>query len=308
MAQWHTTRIEKINNYRQLNGEVEAVNKATVSSQTAGRVAKIYYDIDDFVDKGSILVEFTNKEQTARFKQAQANAKAAEIAFKQAQKDYIRIKDIYSKKLVAKSELDQALSNRDALKAKATAAQSSVVSAKEQLEYTIVRAPYNGIVTNRFVETGETVNPGSPIMEGLSLSQLRVITHIPENIINLVKTNPQAMVLNKGREITSEKITIYPYADKITRTFKTRLDIDTQTSGLFPGMTVKVAFNIGTNDKILIPTSALVTRGELIMVYVKNEGSELLRHIKTGSQYGKRIEVISGLNENEKILINPLSE
>lgn len=307
--QWHLTQLETVDQYRQLNGEIEAVNKATVSSQTAGRVAKLYYDVDDFVAKDSTLVEFTNIEQKSNLNQALANAKAAKIAYEQAQTDYLRIKDIYAKKLVAKSQLDQALSNRDALQAKSAAAQSIVVTAKKQLEYTIIRAPYDGILTNRYVEVGEVVNPGTPIMEGLSLTQLRVITHIPEKIINQVKNNPHAVIiLNDSTEIKADNITIFPYADKITRTFKARLDLDLKQTSvqLFPGMTVKVDFKVAQKQSILIPVSSIVTRSELTMVYVQQGEKSLPRQIKIGVKQGQLVEVISGLNADEKIALSPL--
>jgi len=306
-AQWHKVSYEKTNTFRFLNGEIEAVNKATVSSQTTGRVEKLYYDVDDFVAKNTILVEFTNTEQKAKVSQANANANAAKIAFDQAEMDYIRIKDIFAKKLVAKSQLDQSLSNRNALEAKLAAANAAAISAKKQLEYTIIRAPYDGIVTNRYVEQGEVVSPGTAIMEGLSLSQLRVITHIPEKIINKVKSNPFAKIIHNNQEIKASKITIFPYADKSSRTFKARLDIETSQAELFPGMTVKVAFKTGEHKSLMIPKEALVTRGELIMVYVKSGENKILRHVKTGLESDDNIAIVSGLNAGDEILINSLS-
>ena len=311
-AQWHVTKLEKVNIYRQLNGEVEAVNKATVSAQTTGRVTKLNYDVDDFVAKGSIVVEITNTEQKAQLEQVSANAQAAKIAYEQAQTDYVRIKDIYAKKLIAKSELDRSLSNRNALKAKSSAAQAAVISSQKQLEYTIIRAPYDGIVIHRYVELGETVNPGTAIMEGLSLDQLRVVTNIPEKIINKVKSNPQAIIINDGNEIQTQAITIFPYADKLTRTFKARLELETsqtqQFSPLFPGMTVKVAFKVAETQRLLIPATALIIRSELTMVYIKHGNSKILRHVKTGVIHGENIEIIAGLNINEQVFIHPLSE
>ncbi len=307
-AQWHTTKLESINSYRQLNGEVEAVNKATVSAQTAGRVEKLYYDVDDIVAKGSIIVEFTNTEQKAGLNQALSNAKAAKIAYDQAVTDYKRVKDIYAKKLVAKSQLDQALSNKNALEARYKAAQAAVISAKKQNEYTVIRAPYDGIVTKRFVEQGEVVNPGTPIMEGLSLNKLRVVTYIPEKIINQVKANPTAKVIINDKQFDTKNITIFPYADRMTRTFKTRIDLDTGDTSLFPGMTVKVAFKVGEKHTIIIPHSAVIHRSELTMVYVKSGNTKVLRHIKLGSTHGENIEVVSGLSPDEEILLNPLSE
>jgi RND family efflux transporter MFP subunit len=310
-AQWHLTETETINTYRQLNGEIEAINKATVSSQTTGRVEKLYYDVDDFVAKGSIIVEFTNTEQKALLRQVKANAQAAKIAFKQAVTDYNRTKEIYAKKLVAKSKLDQALSTQNALMAKSVAADAAVTQAEKLLEYTVIRAPYDGIVTNRYIEQGETVNPGTAIMEGLSLNKLRVVTHIPEKIINKVKANPQAKILLEGRVIEVSDITIFPYADRLTRTFKTRIDLEADETQLFPGMTIKVAFKVGETQAILVPKSAIITRSELTMVYVKsNKGNKgkILRHVKLGSSDNVKIEIISGLNAGEEVLINPLSE
>lgn len=307
-AQWYQTKIEQTDSYRQLNGEVEAVNKATVSAQTAGRVEKLHYDVDDFVAKGSVIVEFTNTEQKARLNQALSNAKATKIAFEQAVVDFERIKDIFAKKLVAKSQLDQALSNKNALEARYKAAQSAVISAQKQNEYTIIRAPYDGIVTKRFVEQGEVVNPGTPIMEGLSLNKLRVVTYIPEKIINQVKANPTAKVIINNKEFITKNITIFPYADRETRTFKTRIDLDTGDTSLFPGMTVKVAFKIGEKLNIVIPHNAVIHRSELTMVYVKSSKDKLLRHIKLGTSYGDYIEVVSGLSADEEILLNPLAD
>jgi len=274
-AQWYTSSIQKLDVYRQLNGEIEAVNKATVSAQTAGRVAKLNYDVDDIVTKGSIIVEFTNTEQKAQLQQAKANAKAADVAYQQAITDYKRTKDVYAKKLIAKSDLDKALSNRDALAAKLKAAQAAVKAAQKQFEYTIIRAPYDGIVTKRFVELGEAVNPGSKIMEGLSLDKLRVVTYIPEKIINQVKSNPTAVVMVGQDKIPSTDVTIFPYADSMSRTFKTRINIDTSTVQLFPGMTVKVDFKVAEEDTLIIPQSAIINRSELTMVKVKT-GDETL--------------------------------
>ena len=306
LAQWHICTIDEIDVYRHLNGEIEAVNKATVSAQTAGRVAKLNYDVDDVVTKGSIIVEFTNSEQKAGLQQATANAEAEKIAFNQAEVDYKRTKDIFTKKLIAKSALDQALSNRNALKAKYKASQAAVETATKQFEYTIIRAPYDGIVTERFVELGETVNPGSKIMEGLSLDKLRVVTDITEKIINQIKANPQAVIKIDNQIILATAITIFPYADSMSRTFKTRIEINANEVKLFPGMTVKVAFKVDKEKHIIVPNSAIIRRSELTMVKVKYNDKALLRQGKLGPQYEDGIIVISGLNEGEKILINPL--
>ena len=307
-AEWLTLSMTNVPELRVLNGEVEAINKATVSSQTSGRVSQIHFDVDDFVTKSSIIVEFTNTQQKAALKQAKANAEAFKISYQQAVIDFERTKEIYEKKLVAKSELDKVISNRDSLKAQLKAAEASVEQAVKLLEYTQIVAPYDGIVTKRYVENGETVNPGTPIMEGLSLSDLRVTTNIPETIISQIKSKTEATILLKGEEIASEKITIFPYADNRTHTFKARINFKSDQHTLFPGMTVKVAFKVGDYQTILVPQSVIIHRGELSLVQVKNNNTSLLRHVKLGRTHGDMIEVLSGLSVDEEVKMSPLNQ
>ncbi len=302
-AEWIKVRAASVPEYRLLNGEIEAVNKSTVSSQTSGRVSKFNYDVDDFVAKGSIIAEFTNVEQKAKLTEVKSNAKAAKIAYEQSEIDFKRTKDVYQKKLVAKSALDKALSHRDSSKAKWQAQTASVVNAEKQLEYTIIRAPYDGIVTNRYVEIGESVRPGKPIMEGISLAKLRVITYVPETIVDQIRSKLSASILLQERDIAAKKVTIFPYADKATHSFKTRIEFDSQGVTVFPGMTVKVAFKLGEYSAILIPRTALTQRSELSLVYVRHGEQQILRHVKIGKIQGGDIEIIAGLDVGDEVLV-----
>lgn len=304
IAQWHTIQSTPVKQYRYLNGEIEAVNRATVSSQTSGRIEKFYFDVDDYVKKGDIIVEFTNEEQKAALAKARANEESVNVALKQSEIDYKRTQEIYKNKLISKSNLDQSKSTRDGLKADHSAAAAAMTAAKKQLDYTIIKAPYDGIVTKRFVEQGEMVTPGKAIVEGLNLVDLRVITHIPETIISTVKNNPMAKVSINNHSLLVKDITIFPYADKATRTFQTRIEIDAEGEDIFPGMTVKVGFAIGEDSILMIPKSAVIHRSELAIVYVKYEEGQLLRHIKLGKIYDEMVEVLSGLKDGEQILIN----
>ena len=304
--QWVEAREEHIPLKRIINGEVEAVNKATISAQTSGRVSAIHYDVDDFVPKGAIVVELTNTEQKAALRQAEANLEAVQAQFKQAEADYRRIKDLYAKKLVSKSDLDKATSRYNALKAQMEAAKAAVERARKQFEYTVIRAPYDGIVTNRFVEVGETVHPGKPIMSGVSLDKLRVVTHIPESIILQVKKTMKAeVILPTGGRVPAKQITIFPYADPATRTFKTRIDIEVQNAELYPGMTTKVVFELGTKKAVVIPAKAIMRRSELSLIFVKNGEDILLRQVREGDRLGGRVEIISGLKPGELVALDP---
>jgi len=293
--------------YRLFEGQVEAIHQSTVSAQTSGRVAEIHYDVDDFVEAGGVLIEFTNTEQKQALQRAQANLESAEATEKEAIANYKRVKETFDRKLIAQSEYDLALSKKNAATAAVKAQKAAVETATTQLEYTLVKAPFAGIVTSRHVEKGETVNVGTPIMSGLSLDHLRIITQIPESLITQIKSQPLAKIkLPNQQTVESTDITVFPYADSQSRTFELRVNLPEKTAGLFPGMSTSVAFQVSSKETLLIPNDAVVYRGELTLVYVKHENKKLPRQVITGDADDGFIEILSGLKPGDVIARNPL--
>lgn len=293
------------------DGTVEAVNQTTVSSQTSGRVIDVLYDVDDFVTKNDIVVRLRDADQRARFEQATASLDEAQARYTEAESEFQRIEGIFAQKLVSKSEFDKAKAEREAAKARLEAAEAALSQAREQLEYTIVRAPYSGIVTKRHVEIGETVQVGQPVMSGVSLEKLRVKVAVPQRLINAVRTIGKARVFageSQDFAIDAEKLTFFPYADSRTNTFEVRVELPHGVQGLFPGMFVKVAFTVGERQRLVVPTKALVYRSEVIGVYVVSpRGRVSLRHVRPGRAAGGGMtEILAGLDEGETLAVEPI--
>ncbi len=296
---------------RVLEGIVEAVNEATVSAQTSGRIAEVNYDVDDFVPKDSVLIRFRETEQRARLAQAQADVRAAQARFEEANKSLKRAQNLYANKNISKADLDSARANTEAGKAQIEAAQAAVEQAREQFAYTVVRAPYDGVVTQRHVEVGESVNSGQPLMTGFSLEHLRVRVDVPQQLIYAVRESKTARVMHPDPDqapIPAEKVTIFPYASESSNTFTVRVELPAGAAGFFPGMLTKVAFATGKRRSLVIPKSAVVYRSEVIGIYVVDEAGKVqLRHVRTGRDTGDgMIEIIAGLNEGEKIALDPI--
>src|SRR5699024_9595564 len=114
-----------------LDGVVEAVNQATVSAQTSGRVAEILYDVNDFVPAGAVIMRLRGTEQRATLTQADAALREARAREAEAQNQYKRVADIYERRLVPKAALDEAIANRDAAVARLSSAQAAVTAARE---------------------------------------------------------------------------------------------------------------------------------------------------------------------------------
>ncbi len=291
-----------------LDGVVEAVNQSTVSAQTAGRVENILVDVNDFVPQGAPIMRLRNIEQRAGLDQAQANLREAQARFLEAQADYNRIRSVYEKQLVAKAQMDAATAALDAAKARLEAAQAGVAQAKESLGYTTINAPYSGIVLERHVQLGETVQPGKPLMTGFSLDELRVVANVPQRLIVAVRRYKQARVLppNGGKSMAVEKLTFFPYADPQSNVFKVRVYLPKKTEGLYPGMFVKTAFRVGEASRLTVPRQALAQRGEVSGVYVVREGKVSLRQVRPGRIEGDRIEILAGLDSGETVALDPI--
>jgi RND family efflux transporter MFP subunit len=287
---------------RVYDGRVEAVNRATVSAQTAGRVASISYDVDDYVEAGSEILRFTDVEQQAALRRAEAALNEASARAREASKELKRVGELVDKGSVSKREYDGAVANVEAAGARENSARSAVREAQQQLEYTIVRAPYPGIVTERHVEAGETVNVGQPLMSGLSLDALRVTADIPQRVAAEVRSRKLAFVITDDGRIEPTKLTIFPFANESTNTFRVRLELPPGHAVGFPGMFVKVAFVVGDSQRLLIPESALARRSEVSGVYVVDDMDAVRFHqVRTGNRFADQVEILSGLQVGERV-------
>jgi RND family efflux transporter MFP subunit len=292
---------------RRLDGTIEAVNQGTVSAQTAGRVIDIRYDVNDFVPAGAVILRLRATEQRAGLSQAQAALTEATAREAEARTRYGRIADMYERKVVAKAMLDEATANRDAALARLQAARAALASAREGLDYTEVRAPYAGIVTQRHVEVGESVSPGNPLVSGLSLQYLRVGVDIPQRVVEQVRRIGKAAVYVDDRRVNATRLTIFPVATPQSNTFRARVDLPENAADLYPGMFVKVGFVVGEAERLMLPAASVVQRSEVTAVYVYTaDGRTALRQVRLGHRIDGRYEVAAGLATGDRIALDPL--
>jgi RND family efflux transporter MFP subunit len=289
------------------DGTVEAVNQATVSAQTSGRVAEILYDVDDFVEAGAPIMRFTDTEQRAAVDSARAALEEAEARAAEAESELTRVASMFENGTVARARYDQAQANRDAAAARLESARAGLVNAEQQLEYTRVRAPYAGIVSRRHVEVGELVRPGAPLMSGLSLEHVRVVVDVPQSMLEPIRNIGKANVYVGERTIAAESLTFFPVADAATNTFRVRAVLPAASVTLYPGTFVKVGFVVGETERLLVPLSAVVRRSELTAVYVVSGDAVTLRQVRSGRRYGERIEVLAGVEPGELIAADPVA-
>lgn len=300
--------LEKMPLERKVDGTIEAINQATVSAQTSGRVIELFYDVNDFVPAGAVIMRLRATEQRAGMQQAQAALQEAMTRDAEAKQQFSRIEGLYKEKVATKQEFDNALANRDAVSAKLESARAAIAVAREGVAYTEVRAPYAGIVTKRLVQVGETVQPGTPLMSGVSLQYLRVNLDLPQSIVEKVRTIKKAAIYVGDKRVEANSFTLFPEADLNTHTFHARANLPADATDLHPGMFVKVGLMVGESERLLIPQSALVMRSEVAGAYVVDQsGQRHLRQLRVGERLGERVEVLAGLSAGDKVVLNPVA-
>ncbi|RTR36805.1 efflux RND transporter periplasmic adaptor subunit [Shewanella canadensis] len=298
-----TTLIEsKKTRWIELDSKLEAVKAATVSAQTSGRIIKLNYDVNDIVTEGAPLLEITSKEQGAELAAAEADYAKAIAQNNEAQQQRRRYETLFPKGAISQGAMDEAIANAKSTQEAVRASKARIIQATESLKYTVVNAPFSGIVTKRHVEQGETVSPGQPLFSGFSTSQMRAITHVPERYIDALKQLPEFKVtLNDGRQFTSSSLTIFSFADPQSHSYKVRINLPENEPNLMPGMWAKAKFSAGTRSTILIPTSALLKQNELSAVYLKQGDDFVLNQVRLGHYQDKEVEVLAGLSPGDVI-------
>jgi RND family efflux transporter MFP subunit len=277
------------------DGVIEAINQATVSAQTSGRIVEIPVDVGDYVAKGDLIIRFTDTEQKAR-------AASAKAQFTEAQAQFTRMQEMLAKKLIAKADFDKS-------EAAFKSAEANLREAEQNLAYTVIYAPYAGIVVSRAVNVGETVAPGKALMTGLSLEQLRAQVDIPQQHIGPVRKYKKARIyLADGKLLETSNLRIPPSADPHTHSFKVLVNLPEGDHQLFPGTFVKIGFVTGEQEQLLIPASAISKRGEVSGVYVIKENALEFRQLNLGSLTSNQTyPILAGASAGEKIASDPIA-
>lgn len=293
---------------RSYDGIVEAERRSTVSAQVSARIEDVPFDVDDYVERGDIIVQFRDRPVAAELRQAEAAEQEARARLAEARANHGRIQQLFQQDRISRADMDRTTADLRSAEARVKAAEGALIAARERFENTVVRAPFSGIVVERHVEIGEMATVGAPLMTGLSLEHLRVAVDVPQSDIGALRADGQAWIdLPRGDSLPAESIRVFPYADPSTHTFRARLRLAEGQHGIYPGMWVKVRFLTGEEQALLVPQSAVVQRSELTAVYVLgDDGAPRLRQVRLGrEQADGRVAILAGLDDGELVVTDP---
>lgn len=276
----------------EVTGQIAAVSQATLSSQLQAAVEELRAREGTSVHKGDTLVVLDSRDIRADVARAKAEAEnaAAHLA---------RMKRLFAEDSVAKQELDNALR---AFKV----AEAGRKAALARLSYATIKAPFDGVITERKIEVGELASPGQPLLKLEDPTKLRLEATVAERDVKVLRLGAQMDVLIDAlgpRPLRGTVSRIKSTGDPSTHTFLVKIDLPL-TAGLKSGMFGRLLIETGTTRTLLVPRSAVIERGELTGVFaVDTDGFAHLRWVKTGRVVGEELEITSGLNAGERVLV-----
>lgn len=293
-----------------VSGKVQTINSATLSTRMMGFVNTIPIKIGDKVKKGQLLLSVNNADLSAKLAQVNASITEAQAAYNNAEKDYKRFKNLFNDHSASQKELDDMTAHYNMAKARLEAVNQMKNEVQAQFSYANIRAPFSGVVSNKFINEGDMANPGMPLLEVETPGEFQVMAMVPESEISQIKTNTEVNVQIKALHTSVKgKVTeVSPSAKHTGGQYLVKVVLDKSDAKLLSGMFATVQFPVAktkANDKVLIPVAALVTKGELSGIYtVSQTNTALLRWLRLGRTYGKNVEVLSGLSADESYIIS----
>lgn len=292
------------------SGTIQAVNSANLSTRMMGFVTRTPVNVGDKVKAGQLLVAINNSDLQAKLAQVNASITEATAAFTNAEKDYNRYKNLFAENSASQKELDDMTAHYNMAKARLEGAKQMKNEVDAQFAYANIRAPFDGVVTGKFIKDGDMANPGMPLVSMESPNYFEVMAMVPESEISKIITGTSVDVLVKSINKTL-KGTVTEVSTSAKNTggqYLVKVALNKTDASILSGMFVTVQFPIEKQEKtemILVPKKALITKGQLYGIYtVSVSNTALLRWLRIGRTYGDQVEVLSGLSSDESYIIS----
>jgi len=276
----------------ELSGTLQAVERATISARVAGQVVKLPIKVGSKVKKGDLLVKISADEINARVRQAR-------IQFEQARRNLER----ESKLLEVNASTREMVKSLDELMQTSEAAYRE---AQTMLDYTEIKAPFTGTVTDKLIEIGDLAAPGVSLLKLENGTALEVVIHVPEAQLQNLSLDRRLplTVPAAGLALEAQIREISPMVDPASRTAQVKLMLP-DAEGLRSGQFARVALLDDQPATLFIKRTALRQNGQMQQVFVAEQGTAHMRLVRTGAETNERIEILSGLRAGDQVVIDP---
>lgn len=297
-----------------LPGTMQAFADSPIYARTNGYLKKWYADIGAHVKAGQLLAEIDAPELEHQLQQARADLATAEANAKLAQTTAERYRDLIKTNSVSQQDLDNANGNLEARQAAAESARANVQRLQQLTDFTRIEAPFTGVVTARNVDIGALIDAGNNSKELFHMADtrtLRVFVNVPEVYSRAARPGIEAdLTLREftGRSFRGTLVRTANAIDVASRTLLTEIDVDNPKGELLPGSYCEVHLKVDAHAAaaMKLPVNALIFRSDGLQVAtVKADGHVAMKSITVGRDFGDSVEVLSGLDMSDRVVINP---
>ncbi len=289
---------QDFNRFSEIQANVEADEPSYASSETGGRILSMNIKEGDYVKKGQVI---------AKIDMETVNKQIAELNSSRglAQDVYDRQKRLWDQKIGTEMQFLQAKNNLERI-------DKSLETIKHQLSKANVYAPSSGYAEMILAKSGEMAGPGTPIIQILNTSKLKVVASLSENYLGKIKrgqmvdVNFPALNLDTKAKVSQLGRTI----DPANRTFKVELNVPNAKQQLKPNLLATILVNdYSAKDAVVVPLELVqeeISGKKYVMVADKEGADDIAskRYIETGESYQAQIEILSGLNGDETIVVD----
>ena len=295
-------------------GNIQPWKEVNIVPDLPGKVARIYVEVGDRVEQGQILAELDTRTAKLQLEQAEAGLAVAQANFHSASRDWERMQNLHKKGTLSPQQYEKAQLAYEAAKAQLQQAKAALNLAKHQLEVSIMKAPFNGIITGKNINEGEYINPamggmrpqGSSVVTLMDLSKVKIEVHVSERDVGKIHIGQKANITvdaYPGRRFHGEVSNINPAADPMTRSFAVEITVANPEMKLRAGMFARVEIVTAERKNVLlIPVDGILSKGSKSYAFVVENGKARKRPLQLGLQEGSMVQVVSGLQEGEKII------
>jgi membrane fusion protein, multidrug efflux system len=271
---------------------IEAFADADVLAKVAGEVKELMVEEGDVVKKGEVLARLDGDRLRLSLNESEAR-------LRKLQRDYERNVDLSEKGLISAGEFETIKFEMEAL-------QAAHNLASLELDYTQIRAPIDGVVSERYIKLGSTLSVNDPVFRVTSLNPLIAFLHVPEREFSHIEGGqPATLHIDALQEepILSSVTRVSPVVDAVTGTFKVTIELYDEKRRVKPGMFARIGIiHDRHEDALLVPRSAVVESTGETSVFVVEDGRAVQKPVRTGYASEGMVEILSGLSDDEMIV------
>jgi RND family efflux transporter MFP subunit len=285
-------------------GSIQSERRTSISARVMANVVEMRVAAGDAVHRGQVLVVLEDAAPRARIEQAKQTFHAAQASQTLADSEVRRMSPLLKSGATSQSQFDEWQSRLASANADVLRAQQEIREAEVALSDTQIVSPMDGLVIDRQVEAGEQATPGQPLLTLYDPNRLRMEASVGESYTGKLRIGQKTSVLVESLSEQRPGVVeeIVPAADPASRAFLVKIRIE-DPHGLYPGMYARTRVPLGTEERIEVPTSAVRDVGQLALVEIIENGRTFRRSVRLGRQDGDQIEVLSGLEPGERVVL-----